>query len=93
MIPAVPMPGNGLPQVMSPATDGKSYGFLETLKILRKKHGFWTAELAARKGSPRRLPVRSEKLSWEPTENIGIPYVSNALLRVQRWREVPARKK
>ena len=93
MFPDVPMPGNGLPQVMFPATLGKSYGFLKTLEILRKKHGFWTAELAARKGSPRRLPVRSEKLSWEPTENVGIPYVSNALLRVQRWREVPARKK
>ena len=93
MFPDVPMPGNGLPQVMSPATDGTSYGFLETLEILRKKHGFWTAKLAARKGSPRRLPVRSEKLSWEPTGNVGIPYVSNALLRVQRWRGVPAKKK
>ena len=93
VIPDVPMPGNGLPQVMAPATHGKSYGFLETLKILREKHSFWTAELAARKGSPRRLPVRSEELSWAPTENVGIPYVSNAFLRVQRWREVPAKKK
>ena len=92
MFPDAPMPGNGLPQVTSPATQRKSYGFLKTLEILREKHGFWTAELAARKGSPRRLPARGEKLSWEPTENVGIPYVSNALLRVQRWREVPAKK-
>ena len=54
----------------------KSYGFQETLKILRKKHGFQTAELAARKDKPRRLPARGEKMSWEPTENLGIPYVS-----------------
>ena len=95
MFPAVPMPvcRNGLPQVMSPATHGKSYGFLETLEILREKHRFWTAELAARNGSPRRLPARGEKLSWEPTENVGILYVSNALLRVQHWNDVPDRKK
>ena len=61
---------------MSPATHGQSYIFLETMEILMKKHSFWTAELAARKGSPRMLPVRSEKLSWELTENVGIPYVS-----------------
>ena len=91
MFPGVPMPGNGLPQVISPATHGKSYGFLEALGILTKMRGFWTAELAARKSSPRMLPVRSEKLSWEPNENVGIPYVSNAFLRVQRWREVPAK--
>ena len=48
----------------------------ETLKILRKKHGFQTAELAARKDKPRRLPACGEEMSWEPTENLGIPYVS-----------------
>ena len=54
----------------------KSYGFLETLKTLRKKHSFHTAELAARKDKPRRLPARDEKMTWEPTKNVGIPYVS-----------------
>ena len=73
MFPDVPMPGNGLPQVMSSATHGKSYGFPETLEIHRKKHGFWTAELAARKGTPKRLPARGEKLSWQPIENVCIP--------------------
>ena len=92
MFPDAPMSGNGLLQLMAPATHGKSYGFLETMEIHTKKHSFSTAELAGRKGSPRRLPVRSEKLSWEPTGNVGIPYVSNAFLRVQRWREVPAKK-
>ena len=54
----------------------KSYGFQKTLEILREKHRFQTAELAARKDKPRRLPARGEKMSWEPTENLGIPYVS-----------------
>ena len=31
--------------------------------------------------------------AWEYVKTVGIPYVSNALLPVQRRREVPARKK
>ena len=77
---------------MSPATHGKSYGFLETLKILRKKRGYWTAELAARKGSPSRLPALGEKLRWEPTENIGIPYVSCLSRAFANFRDTPAKK-
>ena len=54
----------------------ESYGVQETFKPRREKHDFQTAELAPRKDKPRRLPARGENMSWEPTENLGIPYVS-----------------
>ena len=53
----------------------KTYGFLETLEFFGKQ-GFQLADPAARKGDPRRLPARDEKLHWDRTENVGIPYVS-----------------
>ncbi len=49
----------------------ESYGFLQTLETVGK-HGFRSAELAAREGDTKKVPAHAEEQRWGPIQSVVI---------------------